>query len=437
MKKSAELRQELNQLVGSQEAIMNGAKTANRALTAEEGTQFDSLQTQIDEKRAEIVRMEKFENNQREVTNEPSVIEREVEKPTTKKTFSLNKALRSLVNGVALEGAELEANQRGMEAARAAGIGISPSSFTLPLFDSRSVNFEKRADGQTVTQDSAGYGGNTVATDVMAPIDYLRPKPVVESLGAVFLTGLQGNVQFPKNNGGVTASWEGEVDEVANTKNAIGKIEMTPKRLAVSVLVSLQNLMQSSFDMEVYTMSEIRKAIENEIDKAALVGASGGNSPVGVLNASGVNTYAVGTNGGPLTFAGAVQLETEVYVDNANGARMNYVSNSKVRGKAKTTVLESGQATYLLQNNEMNGYPFVNSNHIPSNLTKGSTSGTCSAIIFGDFSQMVVGQWGFMDISVDDKSRKKEGYIEITANVYLDVALKQPTAFTVCKDLTT
>lgn len=437
MKKSAELRQELNQLVGSQEAIMNGAKTANRALTADEGTQFDNLQTQIDEKRAEIVRMEKFENNQREVTNETSVIEREVEKPAQKKTFSLNKAIRSLVNGVPLEGAELEANQRGVEAARSAGIGVPPSAFTLPMFDSRSVNFETRADGQTVTQDTGGYGGNTVATDIMAPIDYLRPKPVVESLGAVFLTGLQGNVQFPKNNGGVTASWEGEVDEVANTKNAIGKIEMTPKRLSVSVLVSLQNLMQSSFDMEVYTMNEIRKAIENEIDKAALTGASGGNSPVGVLNASGVNTYAVGTNGGPLTFAGAVQLETEVYVDNANGARMNYVSNSKVRGKAKTTVLESGQATYLLQNNEMNGYPFVNSNHIPSNLTKGTSSGVCSAIIFGDFSQMVVGQWGFMDISVDDKSRKKEGYIEITANVYLDVALKQPTAFTVCKDLTT
>jgi hypothetical protein len=28
-----------------------------------------------------------------------------------------------------------------------------------------------------------------------------------------------------------------------------------------------------------------------------------------------------------------------------------------------------------------------------------------------------------MDLSVDDKSRKKEGYIEITANVYLDVAV--------------
>jgi len=444
MKKSDQLKQLRAQKIEAQKALHAKAEGEKRSLNEAETTEFRALQTEIEGLGGQIADALAYEENLRSLEgNEPvpganaGSEERGGNKPAQKKTFSLNKAIRSLVNGVALEGAELEANQRGIAAARAAGIGLSPSSFTLPLFDTRSVNFETRADGQTVGEDTGGYGGNTVATDVLAPIDYLRPKPVVESLGAVFLTGLQGNVQFPKNNGGVEATWEGEVAEVTNTKNAIGKIEMSPKRLAVSVLVSLQNLMQSSFDMEVYTMTEIRKAIENEIDKAALAGASGGNSPVGVLNTSGVNTYAVGTNGGPLTFAGAVQLETEVYVDNANGARMSYVSNSKVRGKAKTTVLESGQATYLLQNNEMNGYPFVNSNHIPSNLTKGSTSGACSAIIFGDFSQMVVGQWGFMDISVDDKSRKKEGYIEITANVYLDVALKQPTAFTVCKDLTT
>jgi len=425
MKKSAELRQELNGLVSSQEAIANKAEAETRSLTTEEGTAFDNLQKQITEKRKEVERAEQREENLRSVSGGAgtSVVEDEV--PTEKrKAFSLNRAIRSLVQGVPLEGAELEAHQRGVKATREAGIGVAPSSFVLPMFETRGA-------GQTVTEDSGAFGGNTVATELRDPIDYLRPMPIVESLGAVFLTGLSGNVQFPKNNGGVTASWEGEVDEVANTKTAWGKIEMAPRRLAVSVLVSLQNLAQSSFDMEVYTMNEIRKAIENEIDKDALTGTKG------VLNASGTNTVAIGTNGGPLTFPKAIDMETEVYVDNANGARMNYVSNSKVRGKAKQTVLEAGQASYLLQNNEINGYPFATSNHIPSNLTKGTSSGVCSAVIFGDFSKLVIGQWGFMDLSVDDKSRKKEGYIEITANVYLDCALLEPTAFTVCKDVTT
>jgi HK97 family phage major capsid protein len=420
MKKSDQLKLERTAKVEAQGVLLNKAKAENRELTPEENTSFDTLDSEIGDLDGQIqrqVRIEAAELRAAEVAGSPVVVVAGKEQ----RAFSINRAIRSLVSGAALEGPELEANQRGVEAARAAGIGVAPSSFTVPLFATR-------ADGQTVTEDSGAFGGNTVATDVLAPIDFLRPKPVVESLGAVFLTGLQGNVQFPKNNGGVTATWEGEVDSVDNTKTAWGKIEMKPRRLAVSVLVSLQNLMQSSFDMELYTMNEIRKAIENEIDKDALYA---------ILDDAGVNSVAIGTNGGALTFAKAVDMETEVYVDNANGARMNYVSNSKVRGKAKTTVLESGQATYLLQNNEINGYPFSNSNHIPSNLVKGTSGSVCSALIFGDFSKLVVGQWGFMDLSVDDKSRKKEGYIEITANVYLDTAALEPKAFSVCKDITT
>jgi HK97 family phage major capsid protein len=425
MKKSDQLKQTRAGKVEAQSALITAAETANRDFTPDEQSQFDALDNEIrslDTSISNELRKEEAQLRALNLENRDSLIPNpDVEKPKAKRSFSLNAAIRALVNGTALDGPELEANQRGVEAARSAGIGLSPSSFTVPLLDNR-------AAGQTVTEDSGAFGGNTVATDVRGPIDFLRPTPVVESLGAVFLTGLQGNVQFPKNNGGVSATWEGEVDTVDATKTAWGKIEMKPRRLAVTVLISLQNLMQSTFDMELYTMNEIRKAIENEIDKDALTA---------VLDDAGVNTIAIGTNGGPLTFPVAVSMETEVYVDNANGARMNYVSNSKVRGKAKTTVLESGQATYLLQNNEINGYPFVNSNHIPSTLTKGTTSQTASAMIFGDFSKLVVGQWGFMDISVDDKSQKKAGYIEITANVYLDTAVLEPKAFTVCKDITT
>lgn len=427
MKKSDQFKLERTAKVEAQGAMITKSKAENRDFTSEEQTQFDALDSEIEALERSIKNAERMEAAElRAASIEGTPVATTENRTTTEEPFSLNRAIRSLVNGTTLTGAELAANQRGAELARAAGVGVNPSSFVMPMFDTRSV--QTRADGQTVTGDTGGYGGNTVATDVMAPIDFLRPRPVVESLGAVLLTGLQGNLQFPKNNGGVTATWENEDAEVGNTKAAWGKIELKPRRLAVSVPISLQNLMQSSFDMEAYTMGEIRKAIENEIDKDALYA---------ILDSSDVNSVAIGTNGGNLTFAKAVQMETEVFVDNANGARMNYVSNAKVRGKAKTTVLESGQATYLLQNNEVNGYPFAMSNHIPSDLDKGTSADVCSAAIFGDFSKLVIGQWGFMDLSVDDKSRKREGYIEVTANVYLDSAILEPKAFAVCKDITT
>ncbi len=423
MKKSAELKQLRAQKIAAQKALHTTAEGEKRGLNETETTSFRALQTEIETLTGQITDTLAYEANLRSVEGAEDVAtQEEVEKPAKeKRTFSLNAALRSLVNGVALQGAELEANERGMVAARAAGIGVAPSSFVVPLF-------ETRADGQTVTEDAGAYGGNTVATAVLGPIDYLRPRPSVVKLGAVLFTGLSGNIQFPKNNGGVSATWEGETDEVVNTKTAWGKIEMKPRRLSVSVLISLQNLMQSSFDMEVYTMNEIRKAIEVEIDKDGLYA---------ILDHADVNSVAIGTNGGNLTLDAAIDMETAVFVDNADADTMNYVSNSKVRGKAKKTVIEAGQTEKLLQNNEINGYAFANSNHIPSNLVKGTSGATCSALIFGDFSKLLLGQWGFMDLSVDDKSRKKEGYIEVTANVYLDSAVLEPTAFAVCKDITT
>jgi hypothetical protein len=78
---------------------------------------------------------------------------------------------------------------------------------------------------------------------------------------------------------------------------------MAPRRLAVSV-VSLQNLAQSSFDMEVYTMNETVRLLRNEMDKDALVG------PKGVLNTAGTNTIAIGANGGALSFGKAIDMET-------------------------------------------------------------------------------------------------------------------------------
>ncbi len=433
MKKSAELKQQRASKIEAQTQLHATATAEKRSLNTEETASFRAFQTEIEDLNLQIKDAEAYEENLRSLGGKgTSVFEEEKE---TRKSFSLNAGIRSLLKNEALTGPELAAHQRASALAKEAGVGMSPGGFVVPMFDSRSVEF--RADGQTVTADSGGYGATAVATDKAAPVDFLRPEPIVEKIGATFLTGLVGNLSFPKNNGGITAVWKGEVETVDPTKDAWGEIELTPKRLTVRVPISLQNLMQSSFDMETYTMKTIRQEIANKLDKAALIG-SGSGEPLGILNASGTNSLAVGTNGGAPTHAIMVGLETPVFTANANAAKMAYVSNSKVRGKLKTTPKVDAQAVYLMSDaNEVNGYEYHNSNHIPSNLTKGSSSGVCSAAIFGDFSQLVVAQWGFMDITVDDKSRKKDGYIELIVNVFADVAVLQPTAFTVVKDLLT
>lgn len=439
MKKSTEIRQELSGIVSSQNALIEKAKTENReALSAEENTAFDGFQTRINDLKGQLAVAEAYEENVRSFGDTaPSVLDTaKPNVPAVKRApFSINKAIRSQLSNGVLDGVELEIHNETKKIAERSGIPVS--GICIPLFDRGSVATENRADGQTVAQDAGGFGGALVPTELQPIIDLLRPQPVVERLGAVFLTGLQGDLKFPVNDGGIAASWEGEVSNVANTKNAYSSKTMKPTRLAVSVPISLQNLMQSSLDMEAYTMREISTLIANAIDLAAING-TGTGQPLGILNAAGVNTVAGGTNGLAPTYANMVALETAINVANVTSSRLNYVSNAKVRGKLKTTPLEAGQPVYMMApDGSVNGYPFAMSNHIPSNLTKGSSSGVCSAAIFGDFSELIVGQWGFMDISVDNTSRKREGYIEITVNVFVDVLVKQPKAFSVIKDLLT
>lgn len=406
------------------------AEKEKRDFTAEESVEFRNLQGQIDALNEKIRDAEAFEENIRSMAGgAPSVTDlgngEKREHDEMKKRYSLHKAIRSQMPNGKLDGVELEIHQETSKRAAEAGVSISGVAIPMP---------ERRADGQTVTQDSGAYGANLVPTELQSPIEFLRPSPVLEKLGARFLTGLQGNLKFPTNDGGITAIWEGEVDAVGNTKNAYGSKTMSPKRLAVSTLISLQNLAQSAIDLEMFTIEEIRAAIANAIDIAGINGSGSNDQPLGILNTSGINTIAGDTNGLAPTWPQIVDMETKVFVANANSARMGYLINPVTRGKLKVTKHQAGDLNYIMGvDGTVNGYNVETSNLVPSNLTKGTGTGL-SAGIFGDFSQLIIGQWAFLDLSIDDKSRKKEGYVEITANTFLDMMLRHPKAFSVVKD---
>lgn len=428
MKKSAMLLQERAQKIEAQKALHTAAETEKRSLNEAETTTFRSLQTEIENLSGSIQDALAYEENLRSVEgSKSSGFKKEDDGAPKQRAFSLHKAIRSqLVNGnVPLEGAELEMHQRAIKAATEAGIAPGGGF----AFEARAV--------QTVTGDSGAKGGNLVATDLQSPIDFLRPEPLMKKLGARYLTGLTGNLRFPKNEGGIVASWEGETDATPETANAYGYLDSIPKRLSVTVPISLQNLMQSSIDIEMYTIKEINAAIENKLDATAING-TGSGQPFGILNASGTNAVALGTNGAAPTWDMVVDAETGIFVANANSAKMSYVVNPQTRGKLKKTKHAAGDANYLMdKSGEINGYPSVASNHIPSNLVKGTSGANCSALIFGDFSQLLINQWGYMDLSVDEFSRKKEGLIEVTVNLFMDVLVKQAKAFSVVKDILT
>jgi len=341
--------------------------------------------------------------------------------------LSLHKALRSQLPGGKLEGVEAEYDQEMRKEAREAGVAIQ--GVAIPN------GVEKRDTAQTVTQDAGAYGANLVGTQTMGVIDQLRPKPILEQMGATYLRGLTGKVEFPVNNGGIVATWEGERTTTTATKNAYGKLTMDPKRLSATVQVSLQNLIQSTPNLEGMTARDIRLATQLAIDIAGINGSGAGNVPLGILNASGTNAVVAGTNGLAPAWAHIIAMETGIYNANAEVDKMGYLINPGTKGKLKTTAHAVTNLGYLMSPaNEINGYKVGVSTLVPSDLDKGTSVGVCSAAIFGNFADLLIGEWGFYDMVVDNITGKKAGIIEITVNQFLDMLVKRPESFSVVKD---
>lgn len=345
--------------------------------------------------------------------------------------FSFVKFLREAASGGALSGLELEMAQEAVRESKLNGIVLNGLGIPHIILATK-----RAATGQNVT--TATDGGNLVGSDPVVYIEALRAKLVLSQLGAFFMTGLVGNVPLAKGSA-LSASWGGEVGEVAAVKKAITKSEMTPKRLAMTTAYSRQLLEQTSGDIDRLIMLDMINGHAAALEAAAIAGG-GANEPSGILATAGIGSVVIGAGAGAINWPKLVELETKVAGNNADSGALGYLTNSKVMGALKTIERAAGTARFLYENKESNGYPVVVTNNIPSNLTKvngGDTIQNLSAMIFGNFADLLIGQWGGLDVIVDPYSLKKVGEVETTINAFHDVALRRVESFAACKDITT
>ena len=87
-------------------------------------------------------------------------------------------------------------------------------------------------------------------------------------------------------------------------------------------------------------------------------------------------------------------------------------------------------------NNTILGYNVESTNLVPSDLTKG-TGSALSALIFGDFSQVMLGFYSGVDVVVDQASLSTSGGTRLAFFQDMDVAIRHGEAFSFIKDITT
>lgn len=320
------------------------------------------------------------------------------------------------------------------------------------------VPFAALAKRATYVTSGATTGGNLVATDLLADdfIEALRNNSLMLSLGVRTMPGLVGNVAIPRRSGVANTYYlSTQTTAITQSESTFDQVTMAPKNLAALSKYSRQTLLQGTPGTEELVRRDLTDGLNLAVDLGILNGSGASGQPTGIMQTSGIGSVAMGTNGAAITLEKLVDLETEVMIDNGavNRDSVAYVTNAKVMGalkKLRAGGSTTGDGPFLVNSvpnalgrgpagSEINGYPIGVTNQVPSNLTKGSSSGVCSAVLMGDFSQAMVGFWGNgLEITVgEDADDFSKALTSVRGIITYDVAVRNAVSFAAILDVTT
>ena len=391
-------------------------KNSGDQIGAEDKARFDSKHAEAKAISEDIERLSLQANQERcfAAKQELEIPQKDMQR------YSLHKAICQMADDKRLDGIEKEVNDE-----IAHKTGTRAKGFYFP---------------STLRNDTLTTGTGTIQTDVLAGdfIDLVRAKTLANQLGVQYISGLVGPCALPKQSVGSTAYW---VDPSTGNAITISAATTTSVPLSASTCGAYTELPrsflnQSSLNAELWTRTELATTVAVETDRVIFNGSGSGAEPEGLLQNSAISVVALGVSGDAPTYAKIVEMESVVGTNNFDSNTMAYVTTPAGKGKLKTTAKASGHPVYLWENGEVNGYRAFATNQVPSNLTKGYGT-SLSAVLYGDFSQVVVGQWGAVDVIVNPWIKDTAGVVRVTCLTDMDVAIRNTGAFAKIADMVT
>ena len=327
----------------------------------------------------------------------------------TQTDFSLTRAINGVVNGDKPESVGLT---RGK---------LEGNTYAVPQLAQRDVL-------------KSGTGSNLVGTDHLADRFVDRLSPLGDLLSRVtMLTGLTGQISVPKMTAGSTAAFFAEGATITESTPTFGQITMNGNLVAGLTEVSTTMIRQGSPAVDLMLGQDLRRSVEQKMEQVVINGSGSGAEPEGILNTSGIGAVALGTNGAAPTYSALLDLIAEVAADNAdtNGV---FVMNARTASfLRKTPKVASTDSVMILEGDSIAGRPVVINNQMPADLTKG-TGTALNAIVYGDLSHVMVGQWGSTELLIDPYTKADSGMIRMRTLALIDVAVRYPEAFAAITD---
>lgn len=308
---------------------------------------------------------------------------------TMEKRFSLLKAIREVANNQQLDAASQAVINAGAEEMRKAGQPFG-GQIQLPTeLRDDPVHYTVEADGEHV-----------VVTDYLNILEPLKAKNVLVNAGANYLTGLVGNIQIPS----MTAEnvyWEGEITDAKNGAGAFDHINMAPRRLSAYIDISKQFLAQDSLGAENLIRTQLVEAINDKLEATILSDAAAdGTVPAGIFN--GITPTDI------TDYASVCDFEAKLDENNFVGD-FKYVINPKAKAYLRSAIKGTNATGMIMENDAIDGTAAETTTHMATDN-----------LAYGDWSNLYIGQWGGIDLTVDNYTQATKGCVRLVINAFFD-----------------
>lgn len=344
------------------------------------------------------------------------------------KNWSLFRAVNAIVSGnwekagLELAASKAVQDKTGKAPENARGI-LVPLDVLVRQMPMEAI---RQAMQRDLTAAVPSAGGYLVSTENRGFVDVLRNASVCYAMGATRLAGLQGNIQIPKRTAGATGYWLAtEGSPITESGQTFGQIAMTPKTCGAYNEVSRQLLLQSDPSVEGLVMSGLALDVGTAVDLAGISGSGNAGQPLGLTNTANIGSVT----GTSIDYAKIVEFQTDVATANALDGNLGYVTTPAVAGLLKARVKYANTASPIwegrLGRGQVDGYPAMSSNQMAS-----------ATMIYGDWSQMVIGEWGVLEVAVNQQANFQAAIIGIRALYSVDIAIRIPTAFSQATSIT-
>ncbi|EKQ7411098.1 phage major capsid protein [Escherichia coli] len=337
--------------------------------------------------------------------------EQQIKDSKMEKTFDLNNVIRSLVDGAALGANEAEYSAMAAGAAMQRGRAARGGSVFVPAAALRAA-----ADGNTKTTLTAVTDEKLLTESY---IEMLLPASCLGRLGVTVLSGLNSPIAVPKMTASSVDAF-GFVDEngsAPESKATFENVKMAPKTFAGGNPISRQSL-KTVPNIATLITDHINKAVRIKLEQLILSDKDNTRGPKGLVKQL--------VDGGRVTKKAAFSYkdflkEIAALTDAGVPAQsIKFAMSGATAAELESTLKDNGVSGYIIENGKLAGYDVVTSGVIPADH-----------IVLGDFSGIMIGEWGGLELDMDDTTYRAQSAIVPRIWVDLDFTVVQPEALKV------